>query len=215
MSKPAKPKVEVRARRGGGVVTLPMTLLRKLAEREPRVGKLLSGYAEATSQAERLGEPVEMIVTVDPAKAEPTIVAKPARGDALDRALTKARSRGAGLVSNIMKSPDMVTGREFANLIGASHETVNQKRKSNEVLALEGATRGLRYPKWQVTDDGRLLPGLPKLFRELGGNSWTVYRFLLQRHGELGGKTGLEALKRNHLDKVLATARNISEGVFA
>ncbi len=192
-----------------------MTLLRKLAEKEPTVGKLLSRYAEVTSQAERLGQPVEMIVTVDPAKAEPTIVAKPARGDALDRALTEARSRGAALVSDIMKGADMLTGRAFADLIGVSHETVNQKRKSNEVLALEGATRGLRYPKWQLTDDGHLLPGLRELFHELGGNSWTVYRFLRQGHAELGGETGLDALKRNHLDKVLAVARNISEGLFA
>jgi hypothetical protein len=31
------------------------------------------------------------------------------------------------------------------------------------------------------------LPELPKLFDLLGGDSWTVYRFLIQHHPELEG----------------------------
>ena len=114
-----------------------------------------------------------------------------------------------------MKSPDMLSARAFAPLIGASHETVNQKRKTGEVLALNGATRGMRYPKWQVTDDGRLLPGLAELARELSGGPWTLYRFLLQHHPELEGVTGLEALKRGRVADVIDVARGISEGTFA
>jgi hypothetical protein len=211
MSKSVKAKVGGREGNNAGSGTLSKLLLRKL---EPKVRKLLSGYADARNRAKQLGKPVEMIVTVDPRNAEPTIVAKPVRDDALDRALAAARVRGDALVAEIMHSADLVTGREFADLIGASHETVNQKRRSGELLALEGATRGLRYPKWQLTDDGRPLPGLRQLFHELGGNPWTVYRFLLQQHPELGGETGLDALKRNHLERVLAAARNISEGTF-
>ena len=88
------------------------------------------------------------------------------------------------------------------------------KRRSGEILALEGATRGLRYPTWQVTEDGRPLPDLP-FYSNLWAEPWTVYRFLLQRHGELDGETGLDTLKRNRVEKALAAARNVSEGIFA
>lgn len=195
-------------------VTVAKTSFQTLRKHKGFVRKLLTSYADAASKAERLGRPVDMIVTVTP-KAEPAIVAKPAEGDALDQALIEGRARGASRVAEILKSPDMVTAREFGALIGASHETVNQKRKSGEVLALEGATRGLRYPRWQVTSDGRPLPGLSELFRALGGQPWTVYRFLLQRHGELDGETGLDALKRNRVSEALTAAGSVSEGAFA
>jgi hypothetical protein len=40
------------------------------------------------------------------------------------------------------------------------------------------------------------------------GDSWTVYRFLNQRHPELGGGTALSALQRGKASQVLATAEN-------
>jgi len=87
--------------------------------------------------------------------------------------------------------------------------------KTGDVLALDGATRGLRYPKWQITDDGRLLSGLAELMKELPGGPWAVYRFLLQPHSELNGKTGLDALKANRVRQALDVARGISQGTFA
>jgi hypothetical protein len=196
-------------------ITVARALFNTLQRHKEAMGKLLSSYAEAVTRAQRLARPVDMIVTVDPKKETLAIVAKAAKGDALDQALIDARSRGATRVAEILRSPDMVTAREFGALIGASHETVNQKRKSGEVLALEGATRGLRYPRWQITPDGRPLPGLAELFRELGEQPWAVYRFLLQRHSELGGETALAALRSGRVKQALAVARNLSAGVFA
>lgn len=196
-------------------VTVATKLFRMLRKHKDSVRGVLSSYAEAASEADRLGQPIDITITVRPNKAAPGITVEPAKGDALDRALREGRARGTARVGEILKSPDMVTAREFGALIGASHETVNQKRRSGEILALEGATRGLRYPTWQVTEDGRPLPGLADLFRILGGEPWTVYRFLLQRHGELDGETGLDTLKRNRVEKALAAARNVSEGIFA
>lgn len=197
-------------------VTIAKTPFRVLRKRKDSVRGLLTSYAEAASKADQLGQPVEIIITVRPDKAAPGISIEPAKGDVLDQALRDARARDTARASEILTSPDIVTAREFGALIGASHETVNQKlRRPGEILALEGATRGLRYPIWQVIEDGRPLPGLADLFRILGGESWTVYRFLIERHGELDGETGLQALKRNRVGHVLAAARNISEGVFA
>jgi hypothetical protein len=127
----------------------------------------------------------------------------------LDEALATARRQGAQYLAEILKSPDMLPGRAFASLIDASPETVNQKRKVGDLLGLEGATRGVRFPKWQVTDDGRPLPGPRSLFGILGGDPWTVLRFLTQKHNELAGETGLQAIKAGRLKAVQDLARNL------
>lgn len=102
----------------------------------------------------------------------------------------------------------MLSSDEFAKLIGVTREAVRLKRKKNEVLGLEGAKRGVKYPRWQVTSDGRLLPELPALFEKLGGDPWSVYRFLRQHHPEVGEMTALDALKRGQVTKVLNAADN-------
>lgn len=188
---------------------------RTLRQHKGGVQKVLTTYADAIAKAEKLGRAFELVIKVHPDRTRLAIEEREAPGDALDEALAAARQRGAQRVAEIMKSPDMLSARAFAPLIGASHETVNQKRKSGEILALDGATRGLRYPKWQVTDDGRLLPGLGDLVRELTGGPWTVYRFLLQGHPELKGETGLEALKVGRVSEVVEVARGISHGTLA
>ena len=109
----------------------------------------------------------------------------------------------------------MLTAREFGPLVGMSHETVNQKRRSGELLGLQGATRGYRFPRWQITEEGLPLPGLATLSGILGGGPWTVYRFLSSPHNELGGETALCALRAGRAEAVAAVARNVAMGVFA
>ena len=186
-----------------------------LRDRKGGLRKVVITYAGAVEKAERLGRAFEVLIRIDPDRAEPAVEQRDAPGDSLDQALIAARERGATRVAEIMKSPDMLSAREFAPLIGASHETVNQKRKTGEILALDGAKRGLRYPRWQTTEDGRLLPGLADLARELKGGPWTIYRFLLQAHPELNGETGLEALKKGRVTQTVDVARGIAEGTFA
>ena len=59
------------------------------------------------------------------------------------------------------------------------------------------------------------LPGLGRLFGILGDQPWTVYRFLRTAHAELGGSTGLDAMKEGRIDVVLGAARNQVTGAFA
>jgi hypothetical protein len=59
-----------------------------------------------------------------------------------------------------------------------------------------------------------LLPELPRLFDLLGGDSWTVYRFLNQHHAELEGDIALSALQRGKVSQVLAAAENTA-GAFS
>lgn len=175
---------------------------------------LLKRYEEALSEAQASGQPLTFTVEVEPPGDEAMPMAKAVDGDGFDAALAVARERGAARIADILKAPDMLSARAFGDLVDLSHETVNQKRKSGEVLGLEGAKRGVRYPQWQVTANGGLLPGLKALSDAVDGETWTVYRLLVQHHGELGGATGLEALKARRLDEVLGVARNVAQGAF-
>lgn len=188
--------------------------------------QLLTRLAKMKAEAARSRQPARLTVEMDPAGNVAIVEeATPERSpvsaqralpheDALDRALAAARERGTRRAAEILSGPEMLSGRALGELIGASHETVNQRRRAGDLLALQGATRGWRYPSWQVGPSGQPLPGLAQLTRLLGGEPWTAYRFLLQPHGELGGRTGLEALQAGRVDEVVAVADGIASGTF-
>ena len=179
---------------------------------------LLSGYANAMKHAERTGRSVRMTVVVDPKATAPQIAVEevsPPKGDMLDTALAAARQRGSARVAEILNGTDMLSADAFAEEIGATRETVHKKRRRHEVLGLEGPKRGVRFPKWQVSGSGGLIPSLPQLFEVLGDHPWTIYRFLLEEHGELDGRTGLEALRAGRIADVMATAETIGRGAFS
>ena len=194
-------------------VTLSKARFKVIADKSRSVGKLLSFYADILAAAERKGGVTRVTLEVFP-DGETQLIKAADKGDAMDAALAAAKARGQSKVAEILKGEDMLTAREFGLLIGASHETVNVKRKTGNILGLEGTTRGFKYPRWQVTDAGLPMPGLADLFATLGEQSWTVYRFLRMAHAELGGRTALEALKVGQIEEVLGIARNQATGVF-
>jgi len=178
---------------------------------------LLSGYRRALSEAKRLGQPIRMTVLVEPKTRSPKIAMEavtPAPVDALDQALAAARNRGATRVAEILSDPEMLSADDFAGQIGATRETVNKKRHRHEVLGLEGPKRGVRFPRWQLSPSGELLPGLPQLFAALNAHPWAVYRFLLNEHAELGGITGLAALRAGRVGEAVAAVEAMSAGSF-
>jgi len=204
---------------GKRVTAVPVSKERfdRIVHKERVLGNMISGYADAAAKAERTGKAYMLTYRVTPdgeAVAMGEAPAEKPEDDLLSAAIARAKARGATKVTEILKGPDMLTARDFGPLIGASHETVNAKRKRHEVLGLEGATRGVKYPRWQLTDAGLPLPGLARLFDVLGEQPWTVYRFLRTAHAELGGRTGLDALKAGQVDGVVKVAENQAAGVF-
>ncbi len=206
--------VKVKAARGGPAAR----------KAQPKKTQGSSGVAKAVAEAvkrsRRLGKPINLIVTVNP-RRQPTIrlmtaaspdKLKPAPGDGggeLEAALAAARERGRARVADILDGTEMLSAEQFATLIGTSRVTVNAKRQNRQVLGLEGAKRGFRYPEWQIDEDGKPFDVLPALFVRLGGRPWTVYRFLVQHHSELDGLTGREALHRGLKAEVLETAESV------
>jgi len=50
---------------------------------------------------------------------------------------------------------------------GVAMADASQRALRHEVLGLEGAKRGVRFPRWQIGDDGQLLRVLAQLFEAL------------------------------------------------
>ena len=133
----------------------------------------------------------------------------------MDQSLAAARERGLLRFAEIISGEDMLSADEMAKLLGTTRMTVNTKRRTHQLLGLEGAKRGVRYPRWQIGEDGKPFGILPALFERLGGSPWAVYRFLVQRHAELGGLTGREALERGQAAQALEAAESIAAGAFS
>lgn len=192
-------------------------LFEKRSAARATAARVLSGVSEGVKRAKNTGGTVRVTYVIRSADEEPEIEIEDIalQKDALDVALEAAKQRGARRVSEILKGSDMLSADEFADEIGASRETVNKKRKRHEILGLEGAKRGVRFPKWQIGDDGQLLGGLSQLFEALNGHPWAVYRFLLQESDSLGGATGLEMLRKGLVGDAVAAARSIGKGDFS
>lgn len=210
---------KTRAKTGGAGVEFAMSPkgLARLQGHKVMAARILEKYAEAAEAAERSGRPMQLNITVEPkSRATKVEVAKVAsEDDVLEAALARAEARGADLVAKLFSSDEMVSADAFGALIGASRETVHQKRRRGEVLGLEGSKRGVRFPTWQLVDGHRLLPGLPAVFERFDREPWAVYRFLVQSHPELGGQSGLAALKAGRLQQALEAADSIASGAFA
>ena len=201
----------------------PSAAVEVFSAKPAKLKPLLKGYGEAVAKSRTTGRAVSFRVEVDPLGSAtvtpledtPTQVATHDEVGTLETALDDARARGRTRATQILSSDDMLSADQFAALLGTSRMTVNTKRQNHQVLGLDGAKRGFRFPAWQVDKDGKPFAALPGLFERLGGGTWSVYRFLVQVHPELDGLTGREALQRGRADQVLAVADGIAQGTFA
>jgi hypothetical protein len=195
--------------------------------RPGKIKPLLQGYGKAVAESHRAGRSVSFRVDVDP-EGDATVTSVDAgvssgdnlpleqiteRDPELERALEAARERGRLRAGEVLAGEDMLSADAFAELLGTTRVTVNAKRQSGQVLGLEGAKRGFRFPSWQVDGDGKPYRELPELLQRLRA-PWAVYRFLIQPQGALEGMTGRQALERGRGRDVLVAAEGIAQGDF-
>jgi hypothetical protein len=182
---------------------------------------LITTYGAALKESRRTGRELHFVVKLRPRRpveisqieVEKTEAQQPS--DDLATAIEAAKSVGRVRVAEILSGTDMLNDDKFGELLGVSRATINTKRQKHQVLGLEGAKRGFRFPAWQVGEDGKPFAALPELFDRLGKNPWTVYRFLVQHHPELDGLTGYEALQRGQSETVVNMAESLARGAFS
>ena len=92
----------------------------------------------------------------------------------------ESQSRRSSIFSTTMKAATLPPkGR------GCAHKRLSDARGSPREASTSGSARPetspkTPFPKRQVTSNGGLIPELPRHFDLLGGDCWTVYRFLTQ-----------------------------------
>jgi hypothetical protein len=194
-----------------------------LSAQPSTVNRLMDRFVKALARSQKSGRASGFTVMID-AKGNPKFeplpdrvptAAAPAEGDRLESALEAARERGRVRSAQILDQGEMLTAEAFARRLGVSRMTVNARRQKHELLGLDGAKRGFRFPAWQVDEDGKAYDVLPKLFNLLGDNPWTVYRFLTQRHAALEGVSAKDALQQGKVTQVLQAAESLVQGDFA
>jgi len=203
----------------GFKLKVPDTASRVLANSPKPMKALLQGYGDAIAKSRTAGRRVSFRVDVDPEGEtivtpveEITVTSESEVDDVLapelDVALAAARERGRLRAAEILSGDDMVSADAFARILGTTRVTVNTKRQSGQILGLDGAKRGFRFPVWQLDAEGRPYAALSILHERLGG-PWAVYRFLVQPNGELDGLTGREALERGKIKATLEAAESV------
>ncbi len=202
-------------------IEVPSQTFNALFAEPERFKRLFEGYGKALVRSRATGKKVRFEVAVEPeGAAKITPIEEATSADVmsgattaseadLDRALAAARERGRVRVAEIMNSSEMLTADDFAARLGTTRATVNTWRQKHQVLGLEGAKRGFRFPTWQIREDGKPFAVLPELFERLGGSPWAVYRFLVQHHPELDGLTARDALRRGRDEDVLEVVENV------
>jgi hypothetical protein len=204
-------------------VPVAPSVLKTLSARPSTVKSLVDRFGKLIALTQKSGQASGFTVMID-AKGNPKFeplrnrippAAVSADGNRLEAALDAARERGRVRSAQILDQSDMLTAEAFAGRLGVSRMTVNARRQKHELLGLDGAKRGFRFPAWQVDEDGKAYDVLPKLFDLLGDNPWTVYRFLTQRHAALEGVTAKDALHQGKVAQVLQAAESLAQGDFA
>jgi hypothetical protein len=204
-------------------VPVDPTVLKTLSARPATVRNLVEQFGHLVARTKQSGQTRGFTVMID-AKGNAKFGTLPQReahrpatteDGRLEAALGAARKRGRLRSAQILDQTDMLTADQFAERLGVSRMTVNARRQKHELLGLDGAKRGFRFPAWQVDDDGKAFAALPQLFDLLGSNAWTVYRFLTKRHATLEGVSAKDALRQGKLSQVLQAAESLAQGDFA
>lgn len=87
--------------------------------------------------------------------------------------------------------------REVAVLLGRTEASVRRSRRSGDLYALNpGDPTGLRFPRWQFTSTGRVLPSLRHILPTFPRytHPLAIARFMTQIHEDLDGTSPVEWL---------------------
>lgn len=131
-----------------------------------------------------------------------------------ENSFSKARDRGVKLVADILSGPEMLTGAQFGETSGMSRQAVDKRRRAGELLALRGATRKLKYPDWQLSPLGQIIPGIKETLSLAAGDSWVAYRVLMTEYPDASGERVYEKLQKWQVELAMEYIRSVLDGDF-
>lgn len=132
----------------------------------------------------------------------------------LEGALARARERGQVRAAEILSGKEMISGDELGRLIGISRQAIDKRRKAGDLIALDGPARGVKYPRWQVSDDGFILPGISEVLTLCNGQAWTAYRHLVSEFPDGTGDALYTKLRQGFEEEVLDYVESLTRGEF-
>lgn len=113
---------------------------------------------------------------------------------------------------DVFESPHNLLVVEFAKMAGKSRRWISYEIKAGNLLALNVGNRGQRVPDWHLDPlKHALIQAVLKLNRE--ADPWQIYHALLKPRPALRGRSGLDAVSADNLDKVIMlVSTGVKEG---
>ena len=100
-----------------------------------------------------------------------------------------------------------LSAEEVANALGRTRQGIDYLRREGLVVAWRTTQGKWRYPAWQLTAQGGLLPGVRECLKALATHSeWEPMIFFLSPRESLGGKRPLDLLRAGRLEEAIAAA---------
>lgn len=127
--------------------------------------------------------------------------------------LASARERGTQSKRRLLEAEGgTLSALEVADLLGLRRQSVDKRRQKGLLIGLNVERRGYRYPKWQFTNDGLVLEGLPSILTTLKSQGpWVQTAYMLNRNTRLDGERPLDLLRAGQFERVLEAASNYGE----
>jgi hypothetical protein len=109
-----------------------------------------------------------------------------------------------------------LSAEELARALGRTRQGIDYLRREGLVLAWRTTRGKWRYPAWQLTAQGGLLPGVRECLKALNTRSeWEPIIFFLSPRESLKGKTPLELLRAGRLQEAVdAAERHGGHGAY-
>jgi hypothetical protein len=100
-----------------------------------------------------------------------------------------------------------LSAEELANALGRTRQGIDYLRREGLIVAWRTTQGKWRYPAWQLTAQGGLLPGVRECLKALDTHSeWEPIIFFLSPRESLQGKRPLDLLRAGRLEQAIAAA---------
>lgn len=100
-----------------------------------------------------------------------------------------------------------LSAEQFANALGRTRQGIDYLRREGLVAAWRTTQGKWRYPAWQLTAQGGLLPGIRECLKALNTRSeWEPMIFFLSSRESLDGKRPLDLLRVGRVEDAIAAA---------